>query len=171
MKGIKSSNLPKALAFINIAMGVLSIIIAIQDGYKLSAVLIILACIAFRYQGKSGLYTHEAAEAENSLGLLADIVSFGTAPSILLYLAYGFSEFGIYGYLMVLLMPIAAAFRLAGPKSGGITPVLAGAIIAVFVLITADKHVVSAVPIFLTAALSYMMVSKYKIMFSDKGPG
>lgn len=171
MKGFKSSNLPKALAFMNIALGLLSIIMAFQGGYKLSAVLIILACIACRYQGKSNLYTHEAEEAEKRLGLLADIISFGTAPSILLYLAYGFSDFGIYGYLMVLLMPMAAAFRLADPKSGGIPPVLAGAVIAVFVLITADKHVVSAVPIFLTAALSYMMVSKYTTIFSDKGPG
>ncbi|MHC1720270.1 MAG: CDP-diacylglycerol--serine O-phosphatidyltransferase [Clostridiaceae bacterium] len=168
MTGTKIS-LPKALTYINIGLGVLSIIIAFQGGYKLSAALIVFACLAHRYQEKLCIYNTEAGK---KLGLLTDMVFFGTAPSILLYLAYGFSDFGIYGYLAVLLFPLAAAHRLAntdisgcGEKPGGIPPVLAGAILAVFVFITADKHVVSAIAIILIAALSYMMLSKYKMKF------
>ena len=91
----------------------MSIMMLFQLNYIWPAIFILLACVADRYDGVVVRHLNISSELGKELDSLADLVSFGVAPSILAFNLYGFSEYGIWGYLLVLLFPMAGAYRLA----------------------------------------------------------
>lgn len=153
MSNSNGSILSEAFQYSNIVLGIFSILLAINGSFKISAVLILAASFFCAHRSKK----------QPSLYLFSDSISLGAAPALLMYLSYDFSNLGIYGYIIALVFPVAAAYKCAAAISGGISPATAGAGLAIFVFITADKPVVPSVAIIFTAALSYLMVSKYKI--------
>ncbi len=153
---------PDALTFANLCLGIISILTSMNGNYKLSALLIIAACLSERYGGIAARRLKVSSEYGRQLASLAGFVSFGIAPSILVYMLYGFGAFGPAGYLLVLVFPVAAAHRIAAGRS---SPVLAGTTLAAFALITADKPVVQELAVILTVSLAYMLASR---IFSRK---
>ncbi|MBP1744077.1 MAG: pssA [Firmicutes bacterium] len=172
MARLSKSAVPDALTFINLCLGIISILNSMNGSYKLSALLLIAACLADRYDGRIARHLNVSSDYGRQLDSLADFVSFGIAPSILVFLLYGFGAYGAAGYLLVLAFPMAAAYKLA--KSGNVqkttfifdeSPVLAGTTLAVFAFITADKPVAQELAVILTASLTYMLTSRF---FSGK---
>lgn len=158
MESLLKSAFPYALTFINLCLGIVSILNSMSGGYKLSALLIIAACLADRYGRRTAICKKASSDYVRKLIYLADFLSFGIAPSILVFLLYGFEAFGPAGYLLVLVFPMAAAHKIA---KAGSSPVLAGTILAVFALITADNPVVHELAVILTASLAYMLTSRF----------
>jgi len=169
MAKIAKSALPNAFTFANLGCGVISLLVSFQGNYRLSAIFIILACLADRYDGRVARYLNVSSELGKELDSLADLVSFGVAPSILIFNIYSFGSLGILGYLLVLLFPIAGAYRLARFNTTkfdgsffGIPITFAGMFMAIFAFITANNPINSAITIILTIALSYLMVCRHR---------
>jgi CDP-diacylglycerol--serine O-phosphatidyltransferase len=158
MARISKSAFPYALTYTNLCLGIISILTSMNGSYKLSALLIIAACLADRYGGIAGKRLKVSSDYGRQLVSLADLVPFGIAPSILVFMLYGFEDFGPAGYLLVLVFPVAAAHRIAAGRFY-VSPVLAGTTLAVFALITADKPVVQELAVIIVAALSYLLAS------------
>ncbi|WP_027631617.1 CDP-diacylglycerol--serine O-phosphatidyltransferase [Clostridium hydrogeniformans] len=170
---MKKSAIPNAFTLGNLAFGVLAILATFHADYKLAAIFIICAAIADRYDGRVARLLNVDSEIGKELDSLADLVSFGVAPSILVYKLYGFMSFGILGYFLVLIFPICGAYRLARYNISsfdgtftGVPITIAGTFMALFCLLQViifEKTLNPILPIIFLIVLSYLMVSKFKL--------
>lgn len=164
------STVPNMFTFANLACGVLSLIMTFQPNYKWACFFILIAGLIDRYDGRVARFLQVSSDLGKELDSLADLVSFGVAPSILIFSMYNFTSFGVIGYLLVLIFPIAGAYRLARYNSTtfnnvfmGIPITIAGVLLAIYGLITIKIRTNVILTIVLVLILSYLMISKLKI--------
>ncbi|MBP2032433.1 CDP-diacylglycerol--serine O-phosphatidyltransferase [Clostridium algifaecis] len=169
MAKIAKSSVPNAFTLANLGCGVMSLMMSFQEEYKLAGIFILLACLADRYDGRVARYLNVSSELGKELDSLADLVSFGVAPSILIFSIYNFSSLGLLGYIMVLILPLSGAYRLArfnitdfDGKFFGIPITFAGMFLAIFCLITMRRPVAIEFSILLVILLSYLMVCTHR---------
>lgn len=103
---------PSLFTVLNMFSGFLAILNAMNEAYIQSAWFIILAAIFDSLDGAMARLTKSASEFGVELDSLADVISFGVAPSILVYKFY-FHEFGEIGIFLSSLLMIFGAMRLA----------------------------------------------------------
>ncbi len=169
---MKKSSIPNTFTFINLSCGILSLINILDGNYRLAALFILIAGIVDRYDGRIARFLNVSSDLGKELDSLADLVSFGVAPSLLSFSLFGLNTLGpkgFIGYLMLLIFPICGAYRLARYNATdfdgvftGVPITIAGSFMALFSLITANRVVAKALPITFLLMLSYLMVSKYK---------
>lgn len=179
------SVVPNLFTAINMFCGFLSILSASDGNYNYAAWLIFTAAIFDALDGLVARLTNSSSELGVELDSLSDIVSFGAAPSFLLYKTY-FYSFDIWGIIISSLPLIAGGFRLARyniqlvgfAKSFFLgLPIPASALtIASFVLAFFNNGYAQPIADFITPfviVLSYLMVSniRYETIpkFSIKG--
>ncbi|MBU0721157.1 CDP-diacylglycerol--serine O-phosphatidyltransferase [bacterium] len=104
--------LPNIFTSASIFSGVLSIISAVNGEFSKAAWLILLALIFDGLDGRVARLTNTCSRFGVEFDSLADIVSFGVAPSILMYLFIG-NDFGRLGIAASALFVIFGAIRLA----------------------------------------------------------
>lgn len=162
-------DLPNILTLVNLGCGIMSLMMMFQVEYNWSAFFIILACIADRYDGTLARYLNVSSELGKELDSLADLVSFGVAPSILVFHIYGFSQWGFLGYLLVLVFPIAGAYRLArfnvtafDGEFYGIPITFAGMFLALYCLLSMKYLLPVGITAILILVLSYLMVCRHR---------
>ena len=107
------------------------------------------------------------------LDSLADLVSFGVAPSILIFLLFelkSYGPFGIIGIIILLLFPICGAYRLARYNTAsfdgvftGVPITVVGCFIAIFALLSFKFTIAPTLPVILMLIGSYLMVSTLKL--------
>jgi CDP-diacylglycerol--serine O-phosphatidyltransferase len=104
--------LPSVLTTFGLFAGFYSIIASINGDFTLAAISIMVAMLWDTLDGRVArlTYTHSAFGAEYDS--LADLVSFGLAPALLVYL-WGFSGLGRFGWLAAFVYLTCAALRLA----------------------------------------------------------
>lgn len=169
MAKIAKSAVPNVFTFANLGCGVMSLMMTFQENFKWAAIFVLLACLADRYDGRVARLLNVSSELGKELDSLADLVSFGVAPSILAFNLYSFSNLGLLGYLLVLLFPIAGAYRLArfnvtqfDGQFFGIPITFAGMFMALYCFITMNYLAPQGVTIIILIALSYLMVCKHR---------
>lgn len=169
MAKIAKSAVPNVFTFANLGCGVMSLMMTFQENYKWAAIFILLACLADRYDGRVARLLNVSSDLGKELDSLADLVSFGVAPSILAFNVYGFSNLGLLGYLLVILFPIAGAYRLArfnvtqfDGAFFGIPITFAGMFMALYCFITMNYLAPQGVTVIILIALSYLMVCKHR---------
>lgn len=169
MAKIARSAVPNVFTFANLGCGVMSLMMTFQENYKWAAIFILLACLADRYDGRVARFLNVSSDLGKELDSLADLVSFGVAPSILAFNLYGFSNLGLLGYLLVMLFPIAGAYRLArfnvtqfDGEFFGIPITFAGMFMALYCFITMNYLAPQGVTVIILIALSYLMVCKHR---------
>lgn len=169
MAKIARSAVPNVFTFANLGCGVMSLMMTFQENYKWAAIFILLACLADRYDGRVARLLNVSSELGKELDSLADLVSFGVAPSILAFNIYSFSNFGFLGYLLVILFPIAGAYRLArfnvtqfDGEFFGIPITFAGMFMALYCFVTMNYLAPQGVTVIIVIALSYLMVCKHR---------
>jgi CDP-diacylglycerol--serine O-phosphatidyltransferase len=106
------SIIPNLFTAINMFCGFLSILSASEGNFNYAAWLIFIAAIFDALDGMVARLTNSSSELGVELDSLSDIVSFGAAPSFLLYKTYFFSM-GTWGIIISALPLIAGGFRLA----------------------------------------------------------
>ncbi len=109
---ITRSVIPNLFTAANMFCGFLSIIIASTGNYNYAAWLIIVAAIFDALDGLVARLTNSSSELGVELDSLSDIVSFGAAPSFLIYAVY-LNQFDSVGIILSSLILIAGGFRLA----------------------------------------------------------
>ncbi|MGL5614985.1 MAG: CDP-diacylglycerol--serine O-phosphatidyltransferase [Sarcina sp.] len=170
---MRKSCIPNIFTFINLGCGVLSLIAAFNKEFLLAALLIILAAIVDRYDGRIARALNVSSDLGKELDSLADLVSFGVSPAILVFLLYNlkdFGPFGIIGYIVLVLYPICGSYRLARYNTAqfdgvftGVPITICGCALAVYALLTHKVFQNPLVPIILLLIFSYLMVSKLKL--------
>ncbi|MBZ4664254.1 MAG: pssA [Caloramator sp.] len=165
---LKKDFIPNLFTFANLSLGMVSIMATFNNNLKLAAILIMSAALLDRYDGRIARRIGVSSELGKELDSLADLVSFGAAPAILSWQLY-LINFGLIGYIITLLFPIAGAFRLArfnvtkfNNVFTGVPITVAGAVVALDNLIEVYKpHSYISTVIFIIFA--YLMVSKLQI--------
>ena len=167
---MKKSSIPNILTFGNLIFGLLSLLTTFQANYRLSVIFILLAGLMDRYDGQVARLLQVSSDFGKELDSLADLVSFGVAPSLLIFNLFNFISLGYLGYICFLAFPVAGAFRLARYNSSkfdnvytGIPITLAGMLVALYALLTLNSPHNYPITISIIFILSYLMVSKFQI--------
>lgn len=109
---VTPSVIPNLFTAMNMFSGFFSIISASEGNYTYAGWLIIIAAIFDTLDGFMARLTKSSSELGVELDSLSDVISFGAAPSFLLYTIY-FHQFETSGIIISSLPMIAGGFRLA----------------------------------------------------------
>ena len=183
MKAIRN-NIPNAITSLNLLFGCLAIIAAFNwdepfrgsfSGYQLAFLLIALAAVADFCDGLVARALHAVSNIGAELDSLADLVSFGIAPAMVLYnIMMERWDVGSWAFASMLI-PVFGALRLArynvDPTQGTVftgLPIPANAIFWIGLTAWyADNRLPLWLVIVLIVALSLLMVCRLR-MFSLK---
>jgi CDP-diacylglycerol--serine O-phosphatidyltransferase len=104
---------PSLFTTLNIFCGFLSIVYTSQGQFSTSAWIIILAAVFDSLDGIMARMTRSSSQFGVELDSLADVVSFGAAPSFLVYQVYLRTMTEPWGILLASLPVVLGAIRLA----------------------------------------------------------
>lgn len=96
----------------NVVCGFLSILSAFEGNYTTACWLIVLAAFLDALDGKIARLSGGATQFGIELDSLADIISFGVAPAVLVY-TIKLNSMGKWGWLIAVVFIMAASYRLA----------------------------------------------------------
>lgn len=165
--------IPNLLSLANLSLGILSIMETFNQNYLCAAVLIIISACIDIYNIRSANFLSLNSNLGKELDSLADLVSFGVAPALLIFTKYYFLNFQyveILGTCLLLTYIIKGCYKLAkynlsesNEEFSGISITAAGSAIALFSLATPSNNLFMFLSIVLVVLLSYLMSSKLKI--------
>ena len=104
--------LPTAFTVGNIFAGFCSVIATLQGNYGTAAVAIGIAVVLDGMDGRLARMTGAETDFGLQLDSLADIISFGIAPAVLIY-SWGMADFGNFARFSAFVFLICGAMRLA----------------------------------------------------------
>lgn len=170
---MKKSCIPNIFTFTNLSCGVISILSVLNNNLMAAAIFILLAGLVDRYDGRVARYLDVSSEIGKELDSLADLVSFGVAPSILTYILFNFQNLGpkgIIGIILLIAFPLCGAFRLARYNISDFDGVYTGVpitIVGCFMALFALCNLKVQLPVYIVAVLmivgSYLMVSSLSL--------
>lgn len=165
-----TKSIPNMFTLGNLFCGFLSIGYAANGSYKNAAILILIGMMLDSMDGRLARMLKADSALGKELDSLADIVTFGVAPSFLVYYTY-FYQFGLVGLMIAGLFPLFGAYRLArfnisSTKTSqnyfvGVPITAAGGILALLTLF--GDWVPNIVTTVLFTSLCFLMVSKIRI--------
>jgi len=161
------SIVPSLFTIANMFFGVLSISYILSDQYQLAAAMILLSMVMDALDGKIARKLEASSDFGKELDSLADVVSFGVAPAILVY-AQILVSYQWLGLLAVIWFAVAGALRLARFNvqniSGyfvGVPITAAGSFLALLNLIA--NRISPIAFLLITVLLAFLMISKIKV--------
>lgn len=170
---MRKSCIPNLFTFINLSFGILSILATFDGNFGLASTFIIAAGLVDRYDGRVARFLQVSSDLGKELDSLADLVSFGVAPSILIFILFNlksYGPFGIIGIITLLIFPICGAYRLARYNTAafdgvftGVPITVVGCFIAIFALLSFKYTISPIIPVILMIIGSYLMVSTLKL--------
>jgi len=104
--------LPTLFTVGNLFCGYLSLWCSINGTFERAALLIILAAVLDMLDGRIARLTNSASEFGEEYDSLADLVSFGVAPAILVY-SWGLADFHRLGLAVSFFFVVCGSMRLA----------------------------------------------------------
>ncbi|MDO5026268.1 MAG: CDP-diacylglycerol--serine O-phosphatidyltransferase [Tissierellia bacterium] len=165
-------NIANAFTILNMVCGGASIIASIA-GYKRVAIsLIIIAGILDRYDGALARKFNSQSDLGVQLDSMADALSFGIAPAVLVYMTkfYPSEKYWILLAIPTILYIVCGLFRLARYNAYGLDddgnfmgiPITASGMFLV-AMVMFSKQLGICFYLILMIILSYLMASKHKI--------
>ncbi|MFA5512580.1 MAG: CDP-diacylglycerol--serine O-phosphatidyltransferase, partial [Candidatus Kapaibacterium sp.] len=109
---VTKSLVPNLLTLVNLFSGFAAIVYISQGDLKRGALFILIAAIFDMLDGLVARLINAASEFGAELDSLCDVVSFGVAPSFMLYNVY-FYQLNEFGILLAALPALSGAARLA----------------------------------------------------------
>jgi len=166
--------LPSLLTIGNMYMGLLSILYTINGEFEIAGWLILVALLFDGSDGHIARLTKSASNFGKELDSLADVVTFGVAPAVLVYrsILYNYQHIGAF---IVTVFAITGALRLAryNIQSGGVVKSFtglpipgAGCLVASLVLMSIKYHppflesYLPPVMAVIVISLAFLMVSR-----------
>lgn len=175
------SNIPNILTLLNMSLGVIAILLAVNsvNDFNLlftASLLVMVAALTDRFDGKVARMLGKTSELGKELDSLADLISFGVAPVIIAW-RISFMDFGVIGYILALIFPMAGAYRLARFNVTafdnffrGLPITIAGAFLTISNLYNwyanvnnKNNFTHSIITAVLVVLLSYFMICKIKV--------
>jgi CDP-diacylglycerol---serine O-phosphatidyltransferase len=162
--------IPNMFTLGNLYCGFLSTGFAAYGQFNNAAILILIGMMLDSMDGRLARMLKADSSLGKELDSLADIVTFGVAPSFLMYYTY-FYQFGLLGFMVAGLFPLFGAYRLArfnisSTKTSlnyfiGVPITAAGGILALLTLFR--ESIPSIITTVVFTALSFLMVSRLRI--------
>ncbi len=109
---MRKSMVPSAFTVMNLMSGYLSILATINGKYSMAAYLIIIATLFDALDGKVARKMNQPSNFGLEFDSMADIISFGVAPSVLIYKAFS-GEWVVAGAIIAFMPLLFAGIRLA----------------------------------------------------------
>ncbi len=106
---------PSLFTLCSIFCGFYAIVLCLErtsEGFRHAAIAIFVGMLLDLFDGRVARLTRTQSEFGRQLDSLADLVSFGTAPTVLVY-AWGLHRFGLTGLVLAFAYTACAATRLA----------------------------------------------------------
>ncbi len=165
--------LPNLFTASSIFVGVISIVEASKGHFVLASWLVLLALIFDGLDGRVARMTNTTSQFGVEFDSLADIISFGIAPAMLLYFFIG-QEYGRFGILVSALYVIFGAIRLArfnistaktDPSVFIGLPIPTAAVFVSMWVLLFNKYALqsySIILLFLALGVSILMVSNFR---------
>ncbi|MBK8549968.1 MAG: CDP-diacylglycerol--serine O-phosphatidyltransferase [Ignavibacteria bacterium] len=167
--------IPSLFTILNAFCGFMSIIYSAKGNFTEASLLIVFASFFDAIDGLAARLTNSSSTFGVELDSLSDVISFGVAPSFLIYSIY-LNELGDIGVVLSSLIMVFAALRLARfnvqlvgfdkDKFNGLPAPMATITICTYILFYHNKilsgPVSEAVIIILSIALPLLMVSRIK---------
>ncbi len=159
--------LPSIFTIGNLSLGIIAIVLTFKGELEYAAIMVIISMILDGADGTIARLFNTQSNFGKELDSLSDLISFGLAPSLIMYVVI-LQDYGVLGWLLVILFPVAGAIRLAqyNVKPGipgyfvGLPITAAGGILATLSLYYEIFHPI--ILILITTFLSYLMLSKIK---------
>ena len=104
--------LPNLMTTANLFCGFLSVVFSIKGNFKMAAIAVVIAAVFDQLDGRLARLTHATSKFGAEYDSLCDLVSFGMAPAMLLYL-WALEPFGRFGMMACFLFVACGALRLA----------------------------------------------------------
>jgi CDP-diacylglycerol--serine O-phosphatidyltransferase len=159
--------IPSLFTLANLLMGILSLIFTMDGQFKRAAVMILLAMVLDAMDGRLARRLDATSNFGKELDSLADLVSFGVAPAILVY-AMGIKDLGLAGLALSVTFALCGAIRLARFNTlnisdyfVGVPITAAGSLVALLSLL--HNELPRLVFPIIIVLLSYLMVSNIKV--------
>lgn len=168
--------IPSLLTAANLFCGFYSIVSVLNSDYVTAAIAILVAMLFDGFDGKIARLTNSTSRFGVEFDSLADLVSFGVAPGLLIY-TWALNGYGKIGWLAVFLFVVCGAMRLARFNVqtsvsdnrfflGLPIPAAAGLIATTVIfdhhILEMGKEVKPMVVLVVTYLLAYLMVSTIK---------
>ncbi len=175
--------LPNIFTSLNLFCGFYAIISSIDGKYIAASVAILIAVVFDTLDGKIARTTNTTSRFGVEYDSLADLISFGLAPGLMIYL-WALKPFGRIGWLAAFLFATCGALRLArfNTQTGSISsdyfiglPIPAGAGMAATTVLFFHKLGIVKNPhpvaiLIMLYALAFLMVSAIKYYSFKKKP-
>lgn len=181
MKNIKGT-LPNILTLMNLSLGVIAILLAVNSDNSNSnhlfqaSLLLLIAALTDRFDGKVARLLDVTSDLGKELDSLSDLISFGVAPVVITWQISNLNDYGVIGYLIAVIFPIAGAYRLARYNVTsfenvfrGIPITIAGSFLTIYnlyncylILKNKQSNIHTLIVIALIMLLSFLMVSKIR---------
>ena len=104
--------LPNALTILGVCLGLSSIKFAMDSNYAISVIVIGFAAILDTLDGRVARLIKGTSKVGKELDSLTDVISFGVAPSFIMYF-WAINTLGRIGWMLVLIYTVCCALRLA----------------------------------------------------------
>jgi CDP-diacylglycerol--serine O-phosphatidyltransferase len=166
--------LPNLVTTANLFFGFFAIIQAIKGEFLFAAYAIVAAAFFDQLDGRVARMTHSTSQFGAEYDSLCDLVSFGVAPALMLYL-WALYPFGRLGWVVSFLFTACGALRLARfnvqkniiekAYFQGLPIPMAAGIVASSILAFTDLQLdpVGSIPLLAMAALlAFVMVSNFR---------
>lgn len=133
--------LPSAVTLLNLFFGLASILKASTGEYYSAAVMILFAMVLDGIDGRIARWLGASSAFGKELDSLADVISFGAAPAILVYLAVFAESLPVAGVVVAFAFTVSGALRLARfnlsslPHFEGVPITIAGGLLAAVLLL------------------------------------
>ena len=104
--------LPNMLTLIGVCIGLSSIKFALDEKFELAIVAIIFAAVIDGLDGRTARLIKGTSKVGKELDSLTDVISFGVAPSFVMYF-WLLNNLGKFGWLLCLIYVVCVTLRLA----------------------------------------------------------
>jgi len=106
------SLLPNTLTVLGVCLGLSSIKFALDSNYGMAVIAIGFAAILDTLDGRVARLIRGTSKVGKELDSLTDVISFGVAPSFIMYF-WSINEIGKFGWMLILIYTVCCALRLA----------------------------------------------------------
>lgn len=160
--------IPNLMTVTHLSFGVIAIILSFEGQYQYSTLLVLLAMLLDGFDGRVARMLNVTGDFGKELDSLADTVSFGVAPALILYNVC-FNELDILGLFLTVFFPVCGVLRLARFNTSGyklnnyfvgLPITAAGGILSI--VGSYNEHFNEFFLIGISILLSYLMISTIK---------
>ncbi|HPS94009.1 MAG TPA: CDP-diacylglycerol--serine O-phosphatidyltransferase, partial [Deltaproteobacteria bacterium] len=160
--------LPNFITALSLFCGFYSIMFSLKGNYYMASIFILISGFIDGIDGRVARMTNSTSEFGKEFDSLSDLVAFGVAPAILVYL-WELSSYGKFGFIASFLFVACGALRLARfniDTSGGMThftglpiPLAAAAVSSTYLLTGLTGSFPALTILVGVYVLSFLMVS------------